>query len=112
MPAGKYDIEIEQGATYGLVVTVENPDGTPVDLTGMTARMQVRDVSEQVLVELTTENGRISLGGASGKITLSIDAATTADLDRGGVYDLELVNGAEVTRVIMGKASLSKEVTR
>lgn len=112
MPAVKHDIEIEQGATYGLVATYENPDGTPVNLTGMTARMQVRDASEVVVIELTTENGRIALGGTAGTVTLSIDAATTAAMTRGGTYDLEIVNGAEVTRLLMGKATLSLEVTR
>ena len=113
MPAAKYDIEIEQGATFSLVITYENPDGTLVNLTGMTARMQVRDpADDSLIVELTTENGRITLGGAAGTVTLSITAADTAALTRGGIYDLELVNGSEVTRLIQGKASLSEEVTK
>ena len=113
MPSVKYDIVIEQGATFGLTLTYENPDETPIDLTGMTARMQVRDASDDsLIIELTTENGRITLGEATGKITLAITAADTAALDRGGVYDLELVNGTEVNRIIQGKATLSEEVTK
>lgn len=113
MPAVNYDIVIEQGATFGLVITHENPDGTPINLTGMTARMQIRDSADDSLIlELTTENGRITLGGTAGTITLAVTAADTAALTRGGVYDLELVNGAEVNRLVQGKATLSEEVTK
>lgn len=115
MAAGSYNITIEQGATFSLVVTWEDSAGSAVDLTGRTARMQIRDrvAATDTLIELTTENGRIALGGAAGTITLTITAADTAALDfRSGVYDLEIVNGAVVDRILEGEVELNKEVTR
>lgn len=88
----------------------------PVDLTGYTARMQIRETLDAtiILATLTTENGGITLGGAAGTIDLLLDAAATALLDfTNAVYDLELVDTAGVvTRLLSGAVTLSKEVTR
>ncbi len=113
MSTATYDFEIEQGTTLYKQFTWK-ATGSPVDLTGYTARMQVRPsvTSSTVLLELTTTNGGIVLGGALGTITLSATAVQTAALPRGGVYDIELVNGSVVTRFIRGTITLSKEVTR
>jgi hypothetical protein len=55
-----------------------------VSLVGYTARMQVRSTLEsaEALIELTTANGRIALGGSAGTITLTISATDTRSLDR------------------------------
>ena len=115
MAATTYDILIEQGATYSQVVTYKE-SGVAVNLTGYTARMQVRSTLESAttVVELTTANGRITLGGAAGTITLTISATDTASLTAGrGVYDLELVSGSGiVTRLVQGVATISRNVTR
>lgn len=91
-------------------------DFVPIDLTGCTARMQVRSEVESpdVLIELTTENGRITLGGVDGTVDLLISAADTAAIDwDGGVFDLEIVHpGGQVTRLAEGSVSVSPEVTR
>jgi hypothetical protein len=115
MAATTYDILIEQGATYSQSITYKD-NGVAVNLTGYTARMQVRATLEaaSTLVELTTANGRIALGGAAGTITLTISATDTAALTSGrGVYDLELVSGSGiVTRLLQGVATISRNVTR
>ena len=115
MAATTYDILIEQGATYSQVVTYKE-SGAAVNLTGYTARMQVRATLESAstLVELTTANSRIALGGAAGTITLTISATDTEALTAGrGVYDLELVSGSGiVTRLLQGVATISRNVTR
>jgi hypothetical protein len=115
MAATTYDLLIEQGATFSQVITYKEA-GVAVNLTGYTARMQVRASLESAsaLVELTTANSRIALGGTAGTITLSIAAADTAALTSGrGVYDLELVSGSGiVTRLLQGVATISRNVTR
>ncbi len=115
MAATTYDILIEQGATFSQVITYKDK-GVAVNLTGYTARMQVRSTLESAttIVELTTANSRIALGGAAGTITLTISATDTAALTAGrGVYDLELVSGSGiVTRLLQGVATISRNVTR
>jgi selenophosphate synthetase-related protein len=115
MAAGVYDITIEQGATFTMSLTWKDSTGSPVNLTGYTARMQVREnyESDSTLVSLTSSGGDIVLGGALGTIAVTIAATATQllQLDE-AVYDLELVNGATVTRLLQGKAIISREVTR
>jgi tRNA threonylcarbamoyladenosine modification (KEOPS) complex Pcc1 subunit len=115
MAATTYDILIEQGATYSQSITYKD-NGVAVNLTGYTARMQVRATLESAstLVELTTANSRIALGGTAGTISLTISATDTAALTAGrGVYDLELVSGSGiVTRLLQGVATISRNVTR
>lgn len=78
--------------------------------------MQVRSEvsSPNVLLELTTENGGITLGGALGTVDLYIPASTTTAITwEDGVYDIEFVfpNG-DVLRKIYGVVVVSQEVTR
>lgn len=115
MAAGLYDITIEQGATFQMSLTWKDSTGAAVNITGYTARMQVREnyEAESTLVSLTSSGGDIVLGGALGTIVITIGASVTQvlQLDE-AVYDLELVNGATVTRLLQGKATVSREVTR
>lgn len=112
----KLPLRIRQGATFRKHLLWKSPLGVPIDLTGCVARMQVRPEIESstVLVELTTENGRILLGGVDGTLILELDPATTAAFDwDSGVYDLEIqhANG-DVTALVFGAVSVRKEVTR
>lgn len=116
MPAGAYNFTCEQGAHFERTVTVKQPDGSPMNLTGYTARMHVRkDVdASTTLVELTTENGRIAITPLTGVLTLTLDSTAMAGISRSGVYDLEIVQTAtgRVTRVIEGQFIVKKNVTR
>lgn len=114
MSAGAYDITCEQGATFSRTLTVKDSNGVARDLSGYTARMQVRRTtsSSTTLVELTTENGRISLN-SNGEISLSLSATETAALTDEGVYDLEIEDSSgNVERVVEGAFNLDLEVTR
>lgn len=114
--AAKYDIVMDQGATFSRAITWQDSQAVPVNLTGYTARMQVRDEvdSSTSALSLTTENSRISLGGTAGTITLLVSATDTAAVAAGEyVYDLELVSGSgTVTRLIQGCFTVDAEVTR
>lgn len=114
MLAGSYDLTIEQGATFTLAMFYQDDAGAAVDLTGATARMQLRTAvsASTPAIELTTQNGRITIDGARGQITLNIAAADTAGLTGSGVYDLEIVQGSTVQRILEGAYKVNPEVTR
>lgn len=116
MAAVNYDILIEQGATFQLELVWKDANNTPINLTGYTARMQVREKvnAPTTLLNLTTENGGITLGGALGTVQVRAAATLTDDITvRRGVYDLEVVSaGGIVTRLIEGAVTISPEVTR
>ena len=114
-PAGTYHIVTDQGATFSRQLTWKDDSGTPVNLTSYTARMQLRTsvANDSMVLELTTSNGRIALGGSAGTIDLTITAADMTTLPPlKYVYDLELVNGTVVTRLVQGTFTVRPEVTR
>jgi hypothetical protein len=114
MGAGIYHIKMDQGSTFSLVLTYKDSGGNVIDLSGYTARMQMRrNHQDDSLIDLTTENGRIALGGVAGTVTLTIAATDTAALPPvEGVYDLEIVSGAVVDKLLAGTFSIAREVTR
>lgn len=110
-----HDLCIPAGATFSRVIRYK-ADGSNVNLTGYTARMQIRPsaASATTTLSLTTENGRIALGGTAGTITLTVSATDTAAITAGRyVYDLELVSaGGIVTRLLQGVVTVIANVTR
>lgn len=116
MSAGSHDFLCEQGATFNPVLTWKDGAGVAVNLSGFSARMEVRSSvsAADAIIRLDTTNGRISLGGSAGTVSLLISAADSAALSAGAfVYDLELVSGAGVvTRLLQGRFVVSPEVTR
>lgn len=106
-----------------MVLRLRNPDnsdgsqGVPIDLTGYTARMQIREMVESpdMLMQLTSElGGGITIVGATGTMSLLItDSVTAAITWRWAVYDLEIESASgETTRLLKGEVEVSPEVTR
>lgn len=115
-----HDLEVFQGAYWSQSILWKDGAGVEIPLAGYTARMQVRKTVEDddVVIELTTTNSRITLGPGDGEILLEIEAAASASLpasafDRRWHYDLEMIPaGGQVRRLMMGKFIVSLEVTR
>lgn len=87
----------------------------PVNLSGYTARMQVRPKvsSDTVLLELNTANGGILLDTSLYTITIVATDTQTKDLTfSSAVYSLEMVKAGEVKQLITGNVILNKEITR
>jgi len=116
MAAATYDFEIEQGATLLKPIVWKDSTGSAVNLTGYTAKMQVRKSasSDEILLELSTTNGKLTITPLTGTTTMVFSAATTAAITWSrGKYDLELTSSdGNVTRLIEGEITVSKEITR
>jgi hypothetical protein len=125
MAAARYSFTIEQGATTNIQITWQDESGS-VNLSGYGARMQIRPsaTSETVYLSLSsslqTDGTGLNMSGSdgltavqSGSIGIYISAATSSLLNFDtAYYDLEMVNGNEVTRLLEGQVKLSKNVTR
>lgn len=126
MAAGRYNFIIEQGSTTDFEVQWNDANGSPVDLTYYQARMQIRSSygnSGTLFASLSSsldEDGTgLNLSGSnninpltSGSIGVIISAVSTSLFTFGEArYDLEMVSGSYVTRLLEGKVKLSKEVT-
>lgn len=107
------DLQIDQGSDAACPICFLD-DFSEVDLTGCTARMEVRaSASSSKAVDLlTTENGRITIAGAD--LTLQWPHDVSEAIPAGTyVYDLELISaGGKVTRALAGRLTVSQEVTR
>jgi hypothetical protein len=126
MAAGKYSFSIEQGATTSFQVVYKDANGTPVNLSGYHARMQIRETIDSSTIicrlssSLDADGTGLNLSGsagtlplASGSIGVYISAASSSAFSFDtAVYDLELVTGITVTRLLQGTIKLDKEVTR
>lgn len=132
MTALQKDLYIEQGASFLMPFQWCQNGGTesapvagdPIDLTGFTARMQIRQrIGSAVLVDATTDNQAIVLGQATpdspvdltnGWVTVCLSDTMTDALDiRSGVYDLEAKDASGfVYRLLQGKVTVSLNVTR
>jgi len=125
MPAGRYNLLIEQGATFTIDLQYKDSNGVAVDLTGYSGRLQIRPsigspttylcLSSSLNPDGTGLNFSGSYGNTpptSGSIGVIISAATSSTLTFStGVYDLEIQSGSFVTRLLQGNVQLSKEVT-
>ena len=108
-----YNIVCPQGATYSTTFTVSQ-DGVPLDLTGYTAALQVRDsyTATDAEISLTSGSG-ITLGGTAGTIAVVVSSTVTAGVAANTyVYDLELYSGSTTTRLLQGFWKHTPEVTK
>jgi hypothetical protein len=114
MTPGRFNFVCPQGATFkpALIYKVDN---SPVNLTGYTARMQVREshTSDEIIISLSTNSG-ITIDGPNGQIEILISASETSTFTDGDhVYDLEIISaGGEVYRLLQGRFNVTPEVTR
>lgn len=108
-------LSIDQGTDTRVSVSISDATGTPIDLTGASARMQLRTQinAPDFVDELTTDNGRIAIGDA-GTLSLIFPNGVTTDTPAGTyVYDLEMVDSdGLVSRVMEGTITIRPEVTR
>lgn len=121
----RYNLEIWQGATFTMTITVKDSAGTVQNLTGYSARMQIRSsyASGSATESLTSSNGEITITAAEGNLAFQLAATRTAniavDLNNGKppktvyVYDIELVdNSGIVSKLLYGDVNVYGEVTR
>ena len=112
MASSSGSMNIYQGDDYAATVTVFQGDGTtPADLTGYTARAQIR---RQVADQEPTVIADLTAAIAGGNIvSLSLNRNITATLAGRYVWDLELIAAAgTVTTIIGGPVAVTQEVTR
>ena len=117
-PAGLYNIIADQGSTLSRTIIWRDPAKKPILMEGYTARMQVRSSVDSaiIILELTTENGGITLHRTNGSIVLYVsdDDMRFIPEDR-YVYDLEMVapsSNLYVYKLITGHFVVRAEVTR
>lgn len=114
----KFNIKIIRGSRYLKGFIYQDSTKSPIDLTGLEARMHIRarDTDPNFALELTTANGRITLGGSAGTINIILTALETDTLTiNSGVYDLEIYNPGDldiVDTLLEGAVTINNAITR
>lgn len=119
MSAGTYDFSIEQGTTFTLNLSYKDSAGSVIDLSsGYSAKMKIKDSPDGEVIASTESSDSpkntisIALASAGNNIVVTIPAtATGAFTFESAVYDLQLINGSVVERVVEGRVKLDKSVT-
>lgn len=106
------DISIVRGDDYKLVVTLSN-GVTPFDLTGYTAKAQIRPTTA-VSAPLTAEfTCTIVAPATDGVIELTLSHTVTETLTGNGYWDLQITDGTGwVTTIVSGAVTMVPDVTR
>lgn len=119
MSAGTYNTTIDQGSTFSLTVTYKDASDTAVNLTGWTARMQIRETPSSASTILTSTGGSPTItvtntNFATGVIVFTVSATNTASITVPvAYYDIEVESPTGlVKRILQGRLAISPEVTR
>lgn len=105
------NLYIDAGADYSIIVTANQGNGDPLNLTGYTVKSQVR----KSYASSTAYNFTASIFAAtSGKIRLSMTATQTSAIKPGRyLYDVEITSAnGEKRRVLEGIIIITPEITQ
>ena len=112
MPAAKYNISIDQGSDYATDITISE-SGAAKDLTGYSARAQLRSTAASGTVEASFVC--TIAAPTTGVVNISMPNAVSKLLNpQTYVYDLEIHTAADafVQRILYGTVKVVAEVTR
>jgi hypothetical protein len=113
--AGQKNFEVDQNATFSFVIEYKDNNGDAIDLTGASAKMQVRDTKggAKLAVTLTSPSGGIVIDPVNGKLTIKMTPTQTNKLFYPkSSYDLMVVdsNGNKI-KLLEGFMTLNRSVT-
>lgn len=83
-------VKLVAGDTWQRAWIIQDPDGNPIDLSGITARVQVRDAKGQLVLSASTSDGRITVTPAQGRIDMTIPSSATQIAAGVYVFGLEV----------------------
>ena len=84
---------------------------TPIDVTGYGAFLHIRDLKGVLMLEMSTANGKITLGGSDGRLSFSGTDTDSRAVDRAGVWELELITQTgQIYRALSGTVAPVEEI--
>ena len=139
--AAEYTITHDKGTTFKFHALYKSATGGAIDLDGQTARMQVRRSPDDTQLVLNITGSGVTNGGSTGEVSagaggggtggitlngsnsgaagttggiyIEFDAVSSSNVPTGRLfYDLELVDGEEVTRIIEGRFEARANITK
>lgn len=109
------NFEVDQNTTFTFIVEYKDSNGNPINLTGASAKLQVRDTKggTKLAVSLTSPSGGITIDAVNGKLTVKMTPTQTSKLFYPkSEYDLMLTDSNfNKTKLLEGFLTLSRSVT-
>lgn len=106
---------VDQNTTFTFEVVYKDSTQAPINLTGCSAKMQVRDTAggSKLAFTLSSPSSGIIINGSAGKITVKMTPTQTNKLFYPkSSYDLMLTDtNSNKTKLIEGFITLSRSVT-
>jgi len=112
MPAGYSELFLEQGASFNTSITLDDVAGEAFNLVTYTASSQMRKsyYSSNAAATFSVSTGN---DPSLGVITMSLDAANTANIYPGRyVYDVYVTTGQTRARVLEGIVNVTPQATK
>ena len=113
--AGQKNFEVDLNATFSFIIAYRDENDTAIDLTGASAKMQIRDQAggTKLAVTLTSPSGGIVIDGPTGQITVTMTPTQTSKLFYPkSSYDLMLTDSnLNKIKLIEGFMTLKRSVT-
>jgi hypothetical protein len=109
------NFKVVQGDTFTIVVTYKNPNGSAINLTDFTARMDVRDKpgGKILCASATQNNNGITIDALNGKITIEFTPEQTKKFTLpSAAYQLQIDNNGEKITLAQGYFQVSSAVIR
>ena len=113
--AGQKNFEVDQNATFSFIVEYKDNNGAAIDLTGSSAKMQVRDTQggSKLAFTLTSPSGGIIITPALGKLVIKMTPTQTSKLFYPkSAYDIMITDSnSNKIKLVEGFLTLSRSVT-
>jgi hypothetical protein len=112
-----FDLNINQGCDYSIIIKISDNSRVPIDLTGFTFSAQAKLRFNQVTPDFTFNFTLANQVTNKGEVEMSLPRAATDSLPLTECtsyrYDVEMLDTLNVvTRILSGHANVSPEVTR
>lgn len=105
------NIKITRGDTEVFVFTLQNSDGTAINLTGSTFASQIRYQYDTATIAASFTC--VVTNAVGGVVTSTLSAANSAALVAGSAFwDLQRTESGVVTTILSGKCTILPDVTR
>lgn len=105
-----FDLVLYRGDYFPMKVSLKNPSGTALDLTGYTAKASIRSSYE----DPTTFNFTSTINAAAGEVDIILPSSVSSTIPAGSyIWDFQVTEpGGNVRTYIAGDVTVYDEVTK
>jgi hypothetical protein len=103
MPAGRYDIQAEQGVTFRLHLFYKDTNDQPVDMSSYSGRLHVRRSPDDEQLVLVVDQNGVTGGGVTGEFVVSGNTSDFQGISgSGGIFfNYSMTGGTGLTGGIL-----------